>query len=231
MMHRPFRVLSKRGAFMGRSTRPLLRARFPLVSGRKRERERERKRARVRTTLVLLFGFEFCLSLKIPPTKKGERFLSSFEFKRIRFVCVCKSSANHQRRVLSVLPIIINNTNTNTKILSMVSIDDPPMCACLCFFRRRRQQRAYKLGKKKRSYNQVELTIEKAATGNHAADNNERRKSSSSSAPGGGAGDKDHVLSVFEAHERPIGQDIPKDLLNSALEYELRLTNGASLGA
>ena len=73
MMHRPFRVLSKRGAFMGRSTRPLLRARFPLVSGRK-ERERERKRARVRTTLVLLFGFEFCLSLKIPPTKKGERF-------------------------------------------------------------------------------------------------------------------------------------------------------------
>ena len=37
------------------------------------EGERERKRARVRT-LVLLFGFEFCLSLKIPPTKKGERF-------------------------------------------------------------------------------------------------------------------------------------------------------------
>ena len=226
MMHRPFRVLSKRGAFMGRSTRPLLRARFPLVSGRK-ERERERKRARVRTTLVLLFGFEFCLSLKIPPTKKGERFSRLLNSNGSEFVCVCKSSANHQRRVLSVLPIIINNTNTNTKILSMVSIDDPPMCVCLCFFRRRRQQRAYKLGKKKRSYNQVELTIEKAAaTGNHAADNNERRKSSSSSAPGGGAGDKDHVLSVFEAHERPIGQDIPKDLANSALEYELRLTNG-----
>ena len=101
---------------------------------------------------------------------------------------------------------------------------------CLGFFRRRRerhQQRAYKLGKKKRSYNQVELTIEKAAekvmgNNNNNVVNNERRKSSSASATGGGAGEKD-VLSVFEAHERPIGQDIPKDLANSALEYELEI--------
>ena len=108
-----------------------------------------------------------------------------------------------------------------------MTIDVQPWC--LGFFRRRErhQQRAYKLGKKKRSYNQVELTIEKAAEkvmgNNNNVVNNERRKSSS--AAGGGAGEKD-VLSVFEAHERPIGQDIPKDLANSALEYELRLTNG-----
>ena len=64
---------------------------FSIGFGTEGERERERKRARVRTTLVLLFGFEFCLSLKIPPTKKGERFLSSFEFKRIRIrMCMQK---------------------------------------------------------------------------------------------------------------------------------------------
>jgi hypothetical protein len=40
---------------------------------------------------------------------------------------------------------------------------------------------------------------------------------------GGSGGD---VLGIFEAHERPIGEDISKDLANSALEYELRLTNG-----
>ena len=55
---------------------------FSIGFGTEGERESVR-------TLVLLFGFEFCLSQKIPPTgKKGERFLSSFEFKRIEFVCV-----------------------------------------------------------------------------------------------------------------------------------------------
>jgi hypothetical protein len=33
-------------------------------------------------------------------------------------------------------------------------------------------------------------------------------------------------FSVFEAHERPLGTDVPISLANSALEYELRLTNG-----
>lgn len=65
--------------------------------------------------------------------------------------------------------------------------------------------RAYKLGKKKRSYNQVELTIAKALAKN--------------------ADEKD-ILQIFEAHERQIGEDIPRDLANSALEYELRLSNG-----
>ena len=62
------------------------------------------------------------------------------------------------------------------------------------------------MGKKKRSYNQVELTIGKASTTKNEKENN--------------------ILQIFEAHERPIGNDIPKDLANSALEYELRLTNG-----
>ena len=74
-----------------------------------------------------------------------------------------------------------------------------------CFTPLQPQQRAYKLGKKKRSYNQVELTIAKASTKNDNENN---------------------ILQIFEAHERPIGNDIPKDLANSALEYELRLTNG-----
>ena len=37
---------------------------------------------------------------------------------------------------------------------------------------------------------------------------------------------ENNILQIFEAHERPIGNDIPRDLANSALEYELRLTNG-----
>jgi hypothetical protein len=73
------------------------------------------------------------------------------------------------------------------------------------FYPTTQQQRAYKLGKKKRSYNQVELTIGKASNKNENENN---------------------ILQIFEAHERPIGDDIPKDLANSALEYELRLTNG-----
>ena len=74
------------------------------------------------------------------------------------------------------------------------------------FYPTTQQQRAYKLGKKKRSYNQVELTIGKASITKNENENN--------------------ILQIFEAHERPIGDDIPKDLANSALEYELRLTNG-----
>ena len=77
---------------------------------------------------------------------------------------------------------------------------------CCAPFIQRYSQRAYKLGKKKRSYNQVELTIGKASITKCENENN--------------------ILQIFEAHERPIGKDIPKDLANSALEYELRLTNG-----
>ena len=91
MMHRPFRVLSKRGAFMGRSTRPLLRARFPLVSGRK-ERERERESARAFEQLSFFFSGLNFVSLKIPPTKKGERFSRLLNSNGSEFVCVCKSS-------------------------------------------------------------------------------------------------------------------------------------------
>ena len=107
----------------------------------------------------------------------------------------------------------------------MVSIDDPPMCVCLCFFRRRHQQRAYKLGKKKRSYNQVELTIEKrAATGNHA-DNNERRKSSSCRRWWRSRRQGPRVERVRSTRKTDWAR-YSKDLANLALEYERRLTNG-----
>ena len=128
MMHHPFRVLSKR-AFMARSTRPLLRARFPLVSGRK-ERERERKRARVRTTLVLLFGFEFCLSLKIPPTKKGERFsrlLNSNGSNSYVYAVVLTTSVAFSLFFLLLLIIIILILKSSRWCPSMI-------LRCVCVF-------------------------------------------------------------------------------------------------
>ena len=44
------------------------------------------------------------------------------------------SSADHQRRVLSVPPIIIINNNTHTKILSMVTKSMILRCVCVFVF-------------------------------------------------------------------------------------------------
>jgi hypothetical protein len=106
-----------------------------------------------------------------------------------------RTAANDERdddpRALRPIPIATKD------VVSFVEKNNPPG--------QNAEVRAYKLGKKKRSYNQVELTIAKALNKNENENN---------------------ILQIFEAHERPIGNDIPRDLANSALEYELRLTNG-----
>lgn len=78
--------------------------------------------------------------------------------------------------------------------------------------------RAYKLGKKKRSYNQVELTFDRASPGANGVNEEED-------------GDDDDVLNVYEATERSFSIDVPKDMRDSALEYELKLYNGATVRA
>jgi len=45
------------------------------------------------------------------------------------------------------------------------------------------------------------------------------------------AGDDDDVLNIFEATERGFSLDVPKDMRDSALEYELKLYNGAKVRA
>ena len=76
---------------------------------------------------------------------------------------------------------------------------------------------AYKLGKKKRSYNQVELTFDRATAGSWA--------NATEAAPNG------DVLGIYEATERGFSMDVPENLRDSALEYELRLYNGTSVRA
>ena len=76
---------------------------------------------------------------------------------------------------------------------------------------------AYKLGKKKRSYNQVELTFDRATAGSWA-----------NAAEGAPNGD---VLGIYEATERGFSLDVPENVRDSALEYELRLYNGTSVRA
>ena len=70
-------------------------------------------------------------------------------------------------------------------------------------------RRAYKLGKKKRSYNQVELTFER----------------------GSGPADGEEPLCIYEATERTASVDVSDDMRDSVLEYELRLYNGAVVRA
>jgi len=76
---------------------------------------------------------------------------------------------------------------------------------------------AYKLGKKKRSYNQVELSFDKASVGG-VVNSNERSVD-------------DTALAIYEATERSFSLDVPKEMRDSALEYELKLYNGESVRA
>lgn len=76
---------------------------------------------------------------------------------------------------------------------------------------------AYKLGKKKRSYNQVELTFDKAMIGRTV---NLSEKSID-----------ENALNIYEATERSFSIDVPKEMRDSALEYELKLYNGSSVRA
>ena len=76
---------------------------------------------------------------------------------------------------------------------------------------------AYKLGKKKRSYNQVELTFDRAAPGKCVNDAE--------------ASIDDTALNIYEATERSFSVDVPVELRDSALEYELKLYNGSTVRA
>ena len=78
---------------------------------------------------------------------------------------------------------------------------------------------AYKLGKKKRSYNQVELTFDKASLGKRFGVNTGERS------------DDPNALNIYEATERSFSLDVPHEMRDSALEYELKLYNGASVRA
>ena len=78
---------------------------------------------------------------------------------------------------------------------------------------------AYKLGKKKRSYNQVELTFDKASFGKRFGVNVHERS------------DDPSALNIYEATERSFSLDVPASMRDSALEYELKLYNGASVRA
>ena len=75
--------------------------------------------------------------------------------------------------------------------------------------------RAYKLGKNKRSYNQVQLTFDRSMLG----------------VKGKGSGEEEDVLNIYEATERSFSLDVPKGMKDSALEYELKLYNGATVRA
>ena len=86
------------------------------------------------------------------------------------------------------------------------------------FLARDATNRAYKLGKKKRSYNQVELTFDRASPGTCGINEEED-------------GDDDDVLNIYEATERSFSIDVPEDMRDSALEYELKLYNGATVRA
>jgi len=88
---------------------------------------------------------------------------------------------------------------------------------CLRF----RARRAYKLGKKKRSYNQVELTFER-----QRVDNGNFSTSHGSAGKKGANGAYESTLRIFEATERAFGDDVPPQFHESALEYDLKLYNG-----
>jgi hypothetical protein len=77
---------------------------------------------------------------------------------------------------------------------------------------------AYKLGKKKRSYNQVELTFERQRSVGHSKSGSSKR--------GGDALGSGETLRIFEAGERTFREDVPEGFWESALEYELKLYNG-----
>ena len=79
-------------------------------------------------------------------------------------------------------------------------------------------RRAYKLGKKKRSYNQVELTFER-----QRVDNGNFSKASAKKV---GTNAEETTMRIFEAAERTFGEDVPRQFQESALEYELKLYNG-----
>ena len=76
---------------------------------------------------------------------------------------------------------------------------------------------AYKLGKKKRSYNQVELTFDRASAGKAVNDDE--------------ASQDPTALNIYEATERSFSIDVPHDMRDSALEYELKLYNGSTVRA
>ena len=84
---------------------------------------------------------------------------------------------------------------------------------CVLFARR-----AYKLGKKKRSYNQVELTFER-----QREDNGNFSKAHGKKHEGR---EEETTMRIFEAAERICGDDVPRQFQESALEYELKLYNG-----
>ena len=76
---------------------------------------------------------------------------------------------------------------------------------------------AYQLGKKKRSYNQVELTFDRASAGKAVNDDE--------------ASQDPTALNIYEATERSFSIDVPHDMRDSALEYELKLYNGSTVRA
>jgi hypothetical protein len=64
----------------------------------------------------------------------------------------------------------------------------------------------------------VELTFDRATPGTLGKNDDEEN-------------DDDDVLNIHEATERSFSVDMPKDMRDSALEYELKLYNGASVRA